>query len=82
MRKTSSSSRGRSKITREGVLAELALMAEGRHPQCQNITGRFVKCTQFQQACKILADAIQVEAHRYGAKREEVPAPPGWLLPV
>ena len=72
----------KSKTTREAVLAELALMAEGRHPECQNITGRFVRCPQFQQASKILADAIQVQAHRYGAKREEVPAPPGWLLPV
>ncbi len=72
----------KSKITREAVLAELALMAEGRHPECQNITGRFVRCPQFQQACKILADAIHVETYRYGAKGEEVPAPPGWLLPV
>jgi hypothetical protein len=72
----------KSKITREAVLAELALMAEGRHPECQNITGRFVRCPQFQQACKILGDAIQGETHRYGAKREEIPAPPGWLLPV
>ena len=71
----------RSKITRQAVLAELALMAEGRHPECQKITGRFVRCPQFQQACKILADAVQGETHRYGAKREEVP-PPGWLLPV
>ena len=71
-----------SKVTREAVLAELALMAEGRHPEWQNIMGRFVRCPQFQQACKILADAIQVEAHRYGAKREAVPTPPGWLLPV
>ena len=72
----------KSKIAREAVLAELALMAEGRHPECQNITGRFERCPQFQQACKILADAIQGETHRYGAKCEEIPAPPGWLLPV
>jgi hypothetical protein len=71
-----------SKTTREAILAELALMAEGRHPECQNITGRFARCPQLQQACKILADAIQVETHHYGAKCEEVPAPPGWLLPV
>ena len=72
----------KSKTKREAVLAELALMAEGRHPECQNITGRFVRCPQFQQACKILADAIQVESYRHSAGREKIPAPPGWLLPV
>ena len=72
----------RSKATRDTVLGELALMAEGRHPECQNITERFVRCPHFQQACKILADAIQVQTHRYGAKREEVVPPPAWLLPV
>ena len=82
MRKTSSSSRRKSKLTREALLAELALMAEDRHPECQNITGRFVRCPQFQQACKILADAIQMESYRYPARRDQIPAPPGWLLPV
>src|SRR2546427_9785655 len=72
----------KSKITREAVLAELALMAEGHHPECQKITGRFVRCPQFQQACNILADAIQMESYRYPARRDQIPAPPGWLLPV
>ena len=72
----------RSIITREAVLAELALMAEGRHPECQNITGRFVRCPHLQRASKILADAIQVESYRQLAKREQIPAPPGWLLPI
>jgi hypothetical protein len=72
----------KSKITREAVLAELALMAEGRHPECQNIMGRFVRCPQFQQASKSLADAIQMESYRYPASRDQIPAAPGWLLPV
>ncbi len=73
---------GKSKITREAVLAELALMAEGRHPACESITGRFVRCPQYQQASKILSDAIQVESYRHLARRDEIPPPPGWLLPV
>lgn len=78
MRKTTR----KSKITREAVLAELAIMAEGRHPECQNITGRFVRCPDLQRASKILADAIQVESYRQLARREQIPAPPGWLLPI
>jgi len=78
MRKTTR----KSKITRETVLAELALMAEGRHPESQNITGRFVRCPHLQRASKILADAIQVESYRQLTKREQIPAPPGWLLPI
>jgi hypothetical protein len=72
----------KSKITREAVLAELALMAEGRHPERASLTGRFVRCPQFQLASKILADAIQVESYRHPAGRDEIPAPPGWLVPV
>ena len=70
------------KATREAVLADLALMVEGRHPECQNITGRFVRCPHLQRASKILADAIQVESYRQLAKREQILAPPGWLLPI
>lgn len=72
----------RSKTTREAVLAELVLMAEDRHPESQNITGRFVRCPELQRASKILTDAIQEESYRQIAKREQIPAPPGWLLPV
>lgn len=78
MRKTPSQSR----LTREAVLNELALMSEGRHPASQTITGRFLKCTQYQRASKLLADAIQVESYRQLAGREHITPPPGWLLPV
>jgi uncharacterized protein YegL len=72
----------KAKLTREAVLAELALLAEGRHPEFQNITGRFLRCPQFQRASKILAAAIQVESYRQLGKRDIIPAPPGWLLPI
>ncbi len=69
-------------ITRETVLADLALMAEGRHPDFETITARFIRDPEYQQAAKTLSDAIQVESYRRLARRDEIPVPPGWLLPV
>ncbi len=68
--------------TRETVLSELALMEEGRHPAFETITARFIRDPEYQQAAKILSDAIQVESYRRLARRDEIPVPPGWLLPV
>lgn len=68
--------------TPDTVLAELALMEEGRHPDFETITARFLQDPEYQQAAKILFDAVQVESYRRLARREEIPAPPGWLLPV
>jgi hypothetical protein len=65
------------KVTREAVLAELAAKAEGRHPDCHTITGRFIRDPELQQASKILCDAIQVEYHHQPASD-----PPAWLLPA
>ena len=69
------------KITREAVLAELALMAEGRHPDCNTITGRFIREPELQHASKILCDAIQAEYYRQPAI-DITPSPPAWLLPA
>lgn len=71
---------GASTLTRQAVLAELAELAEGRHPDCQSITARFLGSEEWQQASKILRVAIQQERFRHGAG--EFPAPPGWLLPI
>ena len=71
----------KSKITREAVLAELALMAEGRHPDCNTITGRFIRDPELQQASKILCDAIQAEYYRQPTS-DITPSPPAWLLPA
>jgi len=68
--------------TREAVLAELALMLEGRHPDCESLIGRFLRDPEYQQATKILSNAIQVESYRRLARRDEIPSPPGWLLPA
>jgi len=70
----------RSKATRDTVLGELAAMAEGRHPDCHTITGRFIRDPELQQAAKILRDAIQTESYRHG--HGEITPPPAWLLPA
>ena len=70
-----------SKIKREAVLAELALMAEGRHPDCKTITGRFIRDPELQHASKILRDAIQAEYYRQPTS-DITPSPPAWLLPA
>lgn len=77
MRRTSR----KSKITREAVLGELALMAEGRHPECNTITGRFIRDPELQHASKILHDAIQAEYYRQPASNI-MQSPPAWLLPA
>jgi hypothetical protein len=71
----------KSTITREAVLAALALMAEGRHPDCKNITGRSIRDPELQQASKILCDAIQAEYHHQPTS-DITPPPPAWLLPA
>ena len=70
-----------SQTTREAVLSELAAMAEGRHPDCNTITGRFIRDPELHQASKILWDAIQAEYHRQPAS-DITPPPPAWLLPA
>lgn len=66
--------------TRKAVLAELTDLAEGRHPDYQTITERFIRDPEFQQASEILYRAIRAEQHpRRGG---EINPPPGWLLPT
>jgi hypothetical protein len=72
----------KSNAARETVLAELALMAEGRHPNSRNITEKFLKCPEYQRASKLLCDAIRVQSHRQLARQEQIAPPPGWLLPI
>jgi len=69
-----------SNLTREAVLAELADLAEGRHPDCQTVTARFMRSEEWKQASKSLRDAIQTESCHRG--HSEIAPPPGWLLPV
>jgi hypothetical protein len=76
MRKTAC----KSKTTRVAVLDELTQLIEGRHPNCQTITARFLRDPDFQQASELLASAIQVEQRR--SHCIVINPPPGWLLPA
>jgi len=76
MRKTTR----KSKITREAVLDELTQFIEGRHPDCQTITARFLRDPEFQQASELLASAIGAEQRR--PRCTVINPPPGWLLPA
>jgi hypothetical protein len=67
-------------LTREVVLAELTELAEGRHPVCQTVAGKFMRDEEWKQASIVLREAIQQE--RFRRVGSELPAPPGWLLPV
>lgn len=66
--------------TREAVLAELTELAEGRHLNCQTVTARFLRSEEWKEASRILRQAIQQESFRQAGN--ELPAPPGWLLPI
>ena len=70
-----------SQTTRDAVLSELAALADGCHPDCNTITGRFIRDPELQQASKILGDAIQAEYHRQPTS-DITPPPPAWLLPA
>ena len=70
----------KSKTTKEAVLAELAELAEGRHPECRSITWRFLQCPELQRASKILSEAIHAESYQHG--NGKILPPPGSLLPI
>jgi hypothetical protein len=70
----------KSKTSREAVLDELTQLIEGRHPNCQTITARFLRETEFQQASELLASAIEAEQRR--PQCAVINPPPGWLLPA
>ncbi|MGH9454325.1 MAG: hypothetical protein ACRD2O_10205 [Terriglobia bacterium] len=67
-------------MTREAVLDELTELIEGRHPDCQTITGRFLRDPEFQQASDLLASAIQAEQRR--PRSAFISPPAAWLLPA
>lgn len=76
MRKPKSSSNR----TREAVLAELAQLGEGRYPNCQTVTARFMRSDEWKEASIILREAIEGES--FNRASSVISAPPGWLLPV
>lgn len=65
--------------TRTAVLDELNQLIEGRHPDCQTFTGRFLRDPKFQQASMLLYSAIKTEDRIRAC--ELIAPPPSWLLP-
>ena len=65
---------------KQAVLAELARLAEGRHPRNQTLMARFARCRELQSLPVTLARAVEAE-HRAGNATPLAP-PPGWLPPL
>ena len=65
---------------REAVLAELRLLAEGRHSSQQTVLERYRRCPEWKHASLVLARAL---SSRPGRRRiAYLTAPPGWLPPL
>jgi hypothetical protein len=65
---------------RKAVLAELRLLADGRHSSQQTVFERYRRCAEWKQASLILARAL---SGRPGQRRTAyLTAPPGWLPPL
>ena len=65
---------------REAVLAELRLLAEGRHSSQQTVLERYGRCPEWKHASLVLARAL---SSRPGRRRTAyLTAPPGWLPPL
>ena len=71
---------GLAKTSREEAMAELELLAEGRHSSQQTLLERYRRCSDWQQASLILSRALnRGPARRQGA---HLTPPPGWLPPT
>jgi hypothetical protein len=66
-------------MTKAKVLADLHRVVEGHIVTSSEIVREFRKCPQFQQCCRILAQALQYSG--YSRKRSTTKAPPGLVPP-
>lgn len=72
--------RSKNKCRREEILAELELLALGRHASQQTVLERYRQCSDWKQASVILSRALD-GGQRRGQGCYLTP-PPGWLPPV
>ena len=72
--------RSENKGRREEVLAELELLAHGRHASQQTPLERYRRCSDWKQASVILSRALD-SGQRRGQGCYLTP-PPGWLPPI
>ena len=73
-------SRRENKCRREEALAELELLAQGRHASQQTVLERYRQCPDWKNASVILSRALD-SGHRRGPGSCLTP-PPGWLPPM
>jgi hypothetical protein len=66
-------------MTKIKILAELTRVIEGHTGKTSEIVREFKRCPQFQQCCKILAQALQHNS--YSRKHSATMAPPGLVPP-
>ena len=71
---------GLAKTSRGEAMAELELLAEGRHSSQQTLLERYRRCSDWQQASLILSHAV----NRGPARRQSphLTPPPAWLPPT
>jgi hypothetical protein len=74
-------SQGRRKeAEKQAVLGELELLAGDRHPRNQTLIARFARCADYQNAMRLLAEALGSMGR--WQKGSPLSPPPGWLPPV
>lgn len=72
--------RSKDAVCREQALAELELVAQGRHCSQQSVLERYQQCSDWRQASSVLVRALP-SGHR-GVKGVYLTPPPGWLPPT
>src|SRR6266478_8683902 len=72
--------RSESERCREEVLAELELLAQGRHASQQTVLERYRQCSDWKQASVILSQALDTGQRR--GQGNCLTPPAGWLPPT
>ena len=67
------------KCRREGVLAEMELLAQGRHASQQTVLEGYRQCPEWKNASVILARALDI-GHRRGLGSCLTPPPGGYSV--
>jgi hypothetical protein len=70
----------RKEAAKQAVLGELKLLAGDRHPRNQTLIARFARCTDYQNATRLLTEALGTTAH--WQKGSPLSPPPGWFPPL
>ena len=75
--------RRRKEAAKQAVLGELKLLAGDRHPRNQTLIARFARCTDYQNATRLLTEALGATGATGRWQRgSPLSPPPGWLPPL